>query len=450
MTIQIPPESKIVGLSSPLSRIVELYHEMGLVGEERNIPQLFVTAITRHLPRKYRRHMFPRGSSGSGKTTLVSIVLSVFGSDVERYTRVTGASLERKKNTLNGKILFLEQVEGTTPEQLRYLVSEGKLRILYVDHNGVSRSCEVGGGPVIFSTVVGTVADPQLSNRISTLEIDESQQQTSNIIHQKLALWTNIQTQSGKDAFQELQHIDALCKQLGSRIKEIMIPFGSQLEGALPKILSMRRGVDRLLSLVAAIAFLKAALGMRPQVKEQNSIYVTALPEDLNDALYCLGETFSDSLRNFNGRYKEVYETLRNNSSASCKEIARNLQMGETTARDHLNSLLTEGLATRTRDKCGIYRYKATPQGIPQLKLEVNYTESDLRNWVAQQFPSNTAHLTIPEEALTAFERPKPVQGRLPTDPNFATIQQTGQETGTNGEIVPDNTSGETTTVTRH
>ena len=31
MTIQIPSKSKIVGLSSPLSHIVELYHEMGLV-----------------------------------------------------------------------------------------------------------------------------------------------------------------------------------------------------------------------------------------------------------------------------------------------------------------------------------------------------------------------------------------------------------------------------------
>jgi len=43
--------------------------------------------------------------------------LRPFWSAVENYTRVTGAGLERKEGSLEGKILFLEQLEGSQPGQ---------------------------------------------------------------------------------------------------------------------------------------------------------------------------------------------------------------------------------------------------------------------------------------------------------------------------------------------
>jgi ABC-type transport system involved in cytochrome c biogenesis ATPase subunit len=85
---------------------------MGLVGEERNIAQLSLTCFTRHLPPKYRRNVIAQGDTGSGKTTLLRIVLIPFENDVESYTRMTGAGLEHKGRALDGKILFLEQIEG--------------------------------------------------------------------------------------------------------------------------------------------------------------------------------------------------------------------------------------------------------------------------------------------------------------------------------------------------
>jgi len=441
MILRIPRKSEIAGLSSPLGTIIELYHELGLVGEERNIAQVFLTGITRHLPRTYRRHLIPKGSSGSGKTTLVRIVLEAFRGDVEEYTRITGAGLDRKEGSMEHKILFIEQLDGSQPVQLRYLMTEGKLTILFADRNGVSSRREFDGGPVIMSTAVGTVSDPQLTNRVCTLEIDETEAQTERITHRKLENWTNIHRDQEDSALRLLQEIDKECTQLGSHIKEIKIPFAGQLEQVFPKTLPMRRGIDRLLSLVAAIAFLKAALEMRPQVKVkgQESVYVVALPEDLNDALYCLGEAFSDSLSNLTERYQEAYEALCNNSSASSKEMGRILQIHENTAREHLNELIANGLATRTQSK-GIYRYQAQLKSRDslQLKLHASYTETDLRNWFKQQFPNNDADLIIPEQ--TGFEC-LPVQGCFDSESSLGTVRQIERETGTNDEIVPNNAS---------
>jgi Cdc6-like AAA superfamily ATPase len=69
-----------------LGNIVDQYHKMGFVGEERNIAQLSLRCFTRHLPPTYRRNVIAQGDTGSGKTILLRIVLAPFEKDVENYT----------------------------------------------------------------------------------------------------------------------------------------------------------------------------------------------------------------------------------------------------------------------------------------------------------------------------------------------------------------------------
>jgi predicted transcriptional regulator len=455
-TVPIPSESHIPGLSPLLSYIIKQYQGMGLVGEERNIAQLFLSCITRHLPAKYRRHVIFQGDSGTGKTKIARTVLQPFWSDVENYTRVTGAGLDRRDVSLDGKILFLEQLEGSEPGQLKYLMTEGSLTILVADRDSsgriVSRIHTVKGEPVVVSTLVGAVIDTQLLNRVSTLEIDESEQQTERITRYKLEQWSNVHKAQEDLLLRAIQQIDDKCWQLGQHVKEVNIPFATQLEKGLPKILSMRRGTDRILSLVAAIAFVKGALGMRPQVKLKGSdytrgTYVIALPEDLTDALYCLGEAFSDSLTYFFGRSKQIYEELCKNSCASSRDIARVLKLSQNRAREYLNSLVELGYATKTKDK-GVYRYEAKPHDNSTLKLEASYTELELQQWFQQQFTNNDAELVTPEESKTGFESPRPVQVCLDSEADSSTVQQIGQETVTDGVVVPKSGSEQGTNST--
>jgi hypothetical protein len=381
--VQIPSESSIPGLSPVLSHVVTQYQGMGLIREERNIAQSYVTCETRHLPATHRRSVIFQGESGTGKTKVVRTVLKPFWGDVENYTRFTGPGLERKEGSLDGKILFLEQIEGNEPGQLKFLMTEGSLTILVADRDSsgriVSRVHQLKGVPVVFSTLVGAVIDPQLLNRVSTLEIDDSPEQTERITRQKLQQWANIDRGQDEQLLRSIQQIDEKCRELGLHVKEVVIPFATQLEQGLPKILPMRRGTDRIMSLVSAIAFVKGALNLRPLVKLKEHgqfdryIYVIALPEDLTDALYCLGEAFSDSLTYFFGKSKQIYEELCKNSCASSRDIARVLKLSQNRAREYLNSLVELGYATKTKDK-GVYRYEAKPHDNSTLKLEATDT----------------------------------------------------------------------------
>ena len=408
--VLIPSYPLIAGVSRPLGYIIKQYQEMGLVGEERNSANLSLSCFTRHLPAINRRHVIPEGASGSGKTTLTRTVLRPFWNDVEYYTRVTGAGLERRGISLEGKILYIEQLEGNQPDQLKYLMTGGNLTILSAERDSsgkiVATARQLDGEPVLVSTAVGTVVDPQLRNRASPLEIDESEEQTTRIMRNKLEHWANVHADDGESACSQIRLIDAKCKLLGQSVKEVKIPFAMQLEQGLPKVLSMRRGTDRLTSLIGADAFMKAALGFRPmvQLKEQvgRYVYVVALPEDLIDALYCLGEAFADSLTGFLERARQVYEALQKNGGGSSSDMARVLILSQNRAREYLNYLVEQGYATKTYDK-GTYQYAAKPHDAPKLKLRASFTDSDLKQWFEKQFPDNNADLILPENK-TEFE----------------------------------------------
>ncbi len=408
--VLIPPYPLIAGVSRPLGYVIKQYQEMGLVGEERNSANLSLSCFTRHLPAINRRHVIPEGASGSGKTTLTRICLRLFWKDVVYYTRLTGPGLERSGISLDGKILYIEQLEGNQPDKLKYLMTEGNIKILSAERDssgkfvGIER--QLPGEPVLVSGAVGTVVDPQLRNRASSLEIDESEEQTTRIMRSKLEHWANVHADDGESACAQIQLIDKRCKLLGQSVKEVKIPFAMQLEQGLPKVLSMRRGTDRLTSLIGADAFMNAALGFRPlvQLKEQvgRYVYVIALPEDLTDALYCLGEAFTDSLTGFLERARQVYEALQKNGGGSSSDMAGVLMLSQNRAREYLNYLVEQRYATKTHNK-GTYRYEAKPHDAPKLKLRASFTESDLKHWFDKQFPDNNADLITPE-TKTEFE----------------------------------------------
>ncbi len=453
----IPSEPLIEGLSHTLSYIVKQYQFAGLVGEERNIAQVFLTCETRHLPAKYRRHVIPQGETGAGKTTLARTILKPFRSDVESYTRMTGAGLDRKEESLDGKILFLEQLGVGEPTQLRFLMTEGELTILYAerDQSGriASKIHRIKGTPVFITTLIGAEIDPQLLSRVSTLEIDQSSEQTKRIINRKLEGWSTNSTEEEWKTLAPISWVDEKCKQLGPYVEAIKIPFAKQLSDGMPPLLSMRRGTDRILNLVAAIAFLKAALGLRPVVEMKLSpgvrqVHIIALPEDLNDALYCLGDALTESVSYFFGRSKELYDFLsKKNDRATTKDAALALKMSQNRAREYLNVLVQLGHATKSKEK-GTYYYEATLYEAPHLELNAAFTYTDLEAWFASNYAPGSAELVIPPESRTGFTGPSVVMVEPQAEPKSSTIEGIVPEPSTIGQIVPALRPDADTTIT--
>jgi len=90
-----------------IKAIIEEYQkDGGLVGEERNIAKLFITAISKDLLTDYRIHGIIISQSSAGKSTLAKTITEPFKDDVRHYTRFTGAGLDRNEESLDGKILF--------------------------------------------------------------------------------------------------------------------------------------------------------------------------------------------------------------------------------------------------------------------------------------------------------------------------------------------------------
>jgi len=456
----MPSQSSVLGLSPLLAYVVTRYQLTGLVGEEKNIAHLFLTCTTRHLKPKYRRHVVTQGETGAGKTTLIRKVLQPFWKDVERHTRVTGPGLDRKEESLDGKILFLEQLIGSEPTQLKFLMTEGELSILVAERDKetgrvVSRIHRLKGMPVVISTLVGAEIDPQFLSRVSTLEIDESDDQTKAIIHKKLEEWSTVSSEEEWKVYGPLTWLDAKCCELGPYVEAVKIPFAKQLESGLPPTLSMRRGVDRILNLVAAIAFVKAAIGLRPLVEVKpienvKQVYVVALPEDLDDALFCVGEKLVESVSYFFGRAKEVYDHLLKNSEENkSSDVAVALKMSQNRASEYLRLLAKLGHVTRTRQGRE-WCYFAVSGCQLELKLNATLTNVELSHWFSENFTEGSTELVLPKDmTLGPAKPPLPVPVGSSSNPKDDTLTQIVPTEATIPTIVPKPTSKDHDTGTR-
>jgi hypothetical protein len=434
----IPSTSSVPGVSPLLSKIVDLYQKLGLVGEARNITQIWLTLETRHLPRGFRRHVIPHGESGSGKSTVARTILKPFMFDVESYSRLTGPGLDRKTNSMDGKILFVEQIGGNEPGQLKFLMSEGELSLLYAerDETGriVSKTHHIEGMPVVVSTLVGAYIDAQLLNRVSTPEIDDSDQQTGSIIKRKLTTWATVTKESPESILKQLQWLDKRCSELGKRVLDVKIPFAIQLEEKLPKVLAMRRGLDRIASLVACVAFVKAAVGLRAFVElertEGPNVYVIAMPEDLTDALFCLGSALAESVTLFFGKAKKIYEHLCANALAnnSTRQVARSVGLSQNRAREYLNLLVDLGYATIQKEKQTFFYEAIAKDPNLTLNLDASFTTEDLQDWFDKEFVQTEAKLVHPSVVIGCTpSEPEPPTVQ-PIVPEMPTIEQTEPE----------------------
>src|SRR5438876_3224075 len=208
--------TETVDPTNPLGYIKRQYLDREVVGEDLNKQLLFLICCSTFTDNPVSAVVKARSSAG--KSWLVNRVLDIFrilGIVIE-FSRITPTYLENMASRnrppkplrtkeesdqeylerlqrwksqprtvdLKGKILFIDEMKGIQNAQApKLIISEGRLRLGTVDVNRESVELEVTGTPTIITTTTqAALDDPEFQNRVLSIDVDESEDQTKLIL----------------------------------------------------------------------------------------------------------------------------------------------------------------------------------------------------------------------------------------------------------------------------
>ncbi|MEX2192504.1 MAG: helix-turn-helix domain-containing protein [Nitrosarchaeum sp.] len=397
-----------------LEEIIKLYNPK-IKGEENNIKFLFCACISKNLPRDYRLHVIITSQSSGGKSNLVNTILEPFKEDVLDYTDYTSAFLNRSQSNMDGFIFKMEQMEKTNDKKqvtlasMKFLLSEGKMRIGLVDKNekgqNTPKTLEVNGIPVFISTSTNYNIDPETINRTFLMQVDESEEQTKRIITHVLDKYSSINYNSEwENNLQKLYEISQIYKDVAKQFKGIYIPFADKIRELIPSVnLTMRRDLPKILNLTCVIAFLNLTKRKiipfdggqyfyhNLQGHKMSSYYLIAEPNDFKQALQIGGETIQQTLNKINSSSMDIYKifmTLYNDNplgGVTTSDLKTITSLSQNRVGELLKQLYDMGFLRR--DKEGKeYRYFPTEKKFENIKVEdIAFTEEELNLWLKSQ-----------------------------------------------------------------
>jgi len=277
-------------------RIIDDFNAIGFIGENANKLLGYIAAISRLLPDPLALMTLSR--SGAGKTSLQEAICKfVPPESAIEYTRITGQSLfYREENALKHKVLSIEEQEGMQDAMysVKTLISRQRLSV------GATRADSKTGkfstddyvvhGPVV--VIVATTNPNSLNDeekrRFLILTIDESDEQTANII----------QTQQFKNKLSWLKtsfdesSITRLHHNMQRLLKPLTVTFPDDIKIEYPAVRLQMRGEHRkFISLVKAITLLhqhQRKSGTEKKMDGTSFDYVIASQKDV-DLAFRLG-----------------------------------------------------------------------------------------------------------------------------------------------------------------
>ena len=357
-------------LRSPdlMTKIVEVFNECGLVGEDTNKLVALLACVSRKLSRPLA--VIVQSTSAAGKSTLMEAVLHMIpAEDRIKYSAMTGQSLYYLGETnLKNKILAIVEEEGAEKASyaLKLLQSEGELTIASTgkDPNTgrmVTQEYHVEGPVMIFLTTTAIDIDEELMNRCLVLSVDESREQTERIhVLQREARTVAgiVQAEARNDLRRVMQNAQRLLKPW-----RIANDFAPMLTFSSERTRT-RRDHDKYLTLIDAIALLHQHQ-RQPITREVNGRSIEMLPVTLEDiatanrlAPEILGRSLDElppQTRRLLNHIRELVAAMMERTKAaqsrclfSRRELREKCGWSTTQVRVHLERLVDlECLATR-------------------------------------------------------------------------------------------------------
>jgi hypothetical protein len=228
-----------------LDQVVKICHEKLNVHNEETLIKLGYLCVVSRLLDGYGDRpvsLMLKGSSGSGKTHVIKQVLKLFRPNDTwiALSSISPKGLIYDTRSYRGKLLFMPECnqlveqDSLLTQLVKTILTEGSITHLTVD-TGDSRSPEgrviTKEGPI--ALILGTVRDyldAELETRALSYYVDESHEQTRNIVLQAAARFADKQSQDEAIIEQALEQWLAFDEWLAlSPIYKVAIPFYTQV-----------------------------------------------------------------------------------------------------------------------------------------------------------------------------------------------------------------------------
>ena len=380
-----------------LRRIVADFDGLGYIGEKFNKLLGYIAAVSRLLPDPLAVLVLSR--SGAGKTSLQDAVCKfVPPESVIQYTRLTGQSLfYRDKNALRNKVLAIEEEGGMLEAMysIKTLISSQKLSVAATRTDAKTGKFSVdeytvhGPVSVFVSTTSPNALDDETKQRFLILTIDETAQQTQNILNAQRMKNTHhwYQMSCDESAVTRLHH------NMQRLLKPLTVTFPDDIKISWPfGRLQMRREQRKFFSLIKAITLLHQYQRKRGTLKRLDGAtveYVQATQRDVDLALELGRQVFARNVDDVSptGRsllteivklVSEKYEALKSDSTDllmsqvpfTRKELREEIGWSETQIRRNIDHLVELGYVGRISGRQGsTFRYLLLDDGSADPKL---------------------------------------------------------------------------------
>lgn len=228
-----------------LDKIDKLLDQSGISGEHDNRKLLFIIASSYKMP--YLLHGLVQGSSGEGKSHLINVIADCMPQeDILNLTRITKKSLYHyQKKELVHKLIIIQDFEGLDKEaqfafremqSAKFLTSSTVVKDAFGNNRAKIKKVETHFASLSSTTKAEIYYDNM--SRSVVLGIDESQEQTINIIKRQNLKIAGIK--SSESEFHAKQALRNCIRVLKSY--EIINPFADKL--MLPLVVKMLRRVN--------------------------------------------------------------------------------------------------------------------------------------------------------------------------------------------------------------
>lgn len=248
------------------------------------------------------------GSSSAGKTNLVKTLLSCFPDEWIKEVGDLSSNAIKYIQWKNEKILYIKESSGAEK-------STESLKLMDAGDGGFV-ACVTRGSPsegfwteeiqipikFIITTRAEGIFDPQLENRMFALSIDESEEQTFNVLLHRC-----------KDFAGHIKEEKyGIIKKYISNLKpfdEIKVPYSYEFLNILEqKKIRVRRDIDKILSLCQTCAFINQK--NRPIVEKDGKKILFATPEDAYSIFVLSFPSFSETISGLSDRLQRLYESI--------------------------------------------------------------------------------------------------------------------------------------------
>ena len=384
-----------------LKRIVEDFAAVGFIGEKQNKLLGYIAAVSRLQPDPLALLVLSR--SGAGKTSLQEAVCRFVPPEAAiQYTRLTGQSLfYRDQNALKNKVLAIEEEDGMKEAMysIKTLISSQRLSIAATRTDAktgrfsVDEYSVTGPVVVIVSTTNPDALDDETKQRFLVLTIDESPEQTKNILQAQISknMLDWYQTTADESSIVKLHH------NMQRMLKPLTVTFSRDLKLVWPySRLQMRREQKKFVSLVKAITLLHQYQRKTGTLKRPDGTkieYVQATQQDIDLALELGREVFARNVDDVSPTarqllagivllVKEKYDEMKSldpdrelymyEVPFTRKELREETGWSETQVRRNIDQLVELGYVGRIHGRQGsTFRYLLLDDGSadPQFKF---------------------------------------------------------------------------------